>query len=177
MILQQTHTGGRTIEGTPEKWHIMVLGIQTPRDIWSHKEELTKTLVLTYLDPKADHIIQVDGSMKDLGAVLLHKGRPVIYVARMLIPAETGYFNIIRELICVVFRLERLQHYIFGSKDWPQAIDTIWKKSIVAASPPTSMTTALTDKIWCGNDISEGQRQCYCRCPQQVSPMEPLAVD
>ena len=31
------------------------------------KEELTKTLVLTYFNPKADHIIQVDRCMKGLG--------------------------------------------------------------------------------------------------------------
>ena len=35
------------------------------------KEELTKTLVLAYFDPKADHIIQVDGSMKGMGALLV----------------------------------------------------------------------------------------------------------
>ena len=46
------------------------------------KEELTKTLFLPYFDSKADHIIQEDGSIKGLGAVLLQKNRPVIYVSR-----------------------------------------------------------------------------------------------
>ena len=31
------------------------------------KEELTKTNVLAYFDPEADHAIQVDWSMKELG--------------------------------------------------------------------------------------------------------------
>ena len=40
--------------------------------------------------PEADHIIQVDGSMKGLCAVLLHKGKLVIYMSRSLTPVETG---------------------------------------------------------------------------------------
>ena len=69
------------------------------------KEELTKTPVLAYFDWKAYHIILVDRSVKGLGAVLLLKGRPVIYVSRMLTPAETGYFNTESKLLSIVFRL------------------------------------------------------------------------
>ena len=47
--------------------------------------------VLAYFDPKADHIIQVDGSMNGLDAVLLYKVRPVIYASRTLEPVEPGY--------------------------------------------------------------------------------------
>ena len=75
--------------------------------------------------------------MKGLGAVLLQKGRPVIYMSRMLMPAETGYIE--RELLSVVFRLERLHHYVFGSKVKVQTshkpLIPVWKKSIMAASP------------------------------------------
>ena len=35
----------------------------------------------------------------------------------------------------------------------------------------TSMTIALTGKLWCGTDISERQRQHYCRCPQLCQPI------
>ena len=44
------------------------------------KEELTKTPVLAYFNPKADHVIQTDGPMKGLGSELLQNGKPVIYV-------------------------------------------------------------------------------------------------
>ena len=67
------------------------------------KEELTKTPVVAYFDPKADHIIQVDGSMKGLGVVLLQKNRHVIYVSRTLTLAETGYSNIERGLLSIIF--------------------------------------------------------------------------
>ena len=80
------------------------------------KKGLTKTPVLAYFNPKEDHFIQVDGSMKGFGAVLLQKGRPLIYVSRMLMPAETGYSNIKRDLLSVICGLERFHHYVFGSK-------------------------------------------------------------
>ena len=80
------------------------------------KEELTKTLLLVHFDPNADHIIQVNGSMKVLDAVLLQKSSPFIYVSRILTPAETGYSNIEKELLSVEFGLEGLHHYIFGSR-------------------------------------------------------------
>ena len=58
------------------------------------KEELTKTPVLAYFNPKSEHVIQTDASLKGLGAVLLQEGRPVIYVSQTLTPAEEHYSNI-----------------------------------------------------------------------------------
>ena len=60
-------------------------------------------------------------------------------MSRTLTPAETGYSNIERELLSVVFGLERLHDYIVSSKNEVQtdhqSLIPIWKKSIVAASP------------------------------------------
>ena len=78
------------------------------------KEELTKTTVLAYFNPKSEHIIQTDASLKGLGAVLLQDGRPVIYVSRTLTPAEEHYSNIERELLGVVSAMERLHNYVYG---------------------------------------------------------------
>ena len=78
------------------------------------KEELTKTPVLAYFNPKSEHIIQTDASLKGLGAVLLQEGRPVIYVSRTLTPAEEHYSNLERELLGVVFAMERLHNYVYG---------------------------------------------------------------
>ena len=94
----------------------MVLGIQTAESIWSHQKELTKTPVVTYFDLMADHVIQVDGSMKGFGAVLVQNGRSVVYMSRTPTPAETGYTNIERELLSIVFGLERLHHNVLSSK-------------------------------------------------------------
>ena len=103
------------------------------------KEELAKTPGLAYFDPKEDHMIQVDRSMKGLDAGVIQKGRPVIYMSRTLTLAEAGYSNIKRELLSIAFRLGRLHHYIFGSRVEIQTdhkpLIPIWKKSIVATSP------------------------------------------
>ena len=148
----------------------MVQGIQTPGGVWSHQGRINQDPSFAYFNPKADHVIQVDGSRKGLGAILLHKGRPVIYVSRMLMPAVTSYPNIKRELLSIVFGLDRLHHYIFGSKVRVQtdhkSLIPIWKKVNCSSHPLTSMTIAQTGKIWCETDISEGQRQHYCRHPQ-----------
>ena len=77
------------------------------------KEELTTT-VLAYFNPKFEHVIQTDVSLKGLGAVLLQEGRPVIYVSRTLTPVEEHYSNIDRELLGVVFAMERLHNYVYG---------------------------------------------------------------
>ena len=69
-----------------------------------------------YFDRKAEHVIQADASMKGVGAVLLQEGKPVIYVSRTLTPAEERYSNIERELLRVVFAMERLHNYVFGER-------------------------------------------------------------
>ena len=89
--------------------------------------------------------------MKCLGPDLLQKGKPVIFVSRTLMLAETGYSNNKRELLSSVFRLERLHHYIFGS--WVEVqtnhhpLIPIWKKSIVISIPQLKMTSAMTSQV------------------------------
>ncbi|PFX24002.1 Retrovirus-related Pol polyprotein from transposon 17.6 [Stylophora pistillata] len=80
------------------------------------KEEFSRTPILTYFDQKAEHVIQTDASMKGLGAVLLQEGKPVIYVSRTLTPAEERYSNIERELLGVVFAMERLHNYVYANE-------------------------------------------------------------
>ena len=127
------------------------------------------TVVLVHFDPKADHIMQVDRSMKALGAVLLQKYRPDIYASNILTPAETGYSNTERELLSVVFGLKRLHHYVFCSKIKVQThhkpLIPIWKKSITAV-----MHTTKAHKIWCTAGIPERQRQCHS---QGSNPSQP----
>ena len=52
---------------------------------------------------------------------------------------EQRYSNIKRELLAIAFALERLNHYIFGRTSTVQSdhqpLQSIWKKSIVSASP------------------------------------------
>ena len=102
------------------------------------KNELTKTPVLAYFNPKSEHVIRTDASMKGLGAVLLQKRRPVIYVSRTLTSGEEHNSNIERELLGVVLAKERLHNYVYGEPIRVQTdhkpLETIWKR-IATASP------------------------------------------
>ena len=75
------------------------------------KGVITTLLVLAYFDKTKKHTIQCDASKKGLGAVLLQESKPVMYMSRALIETEQRYSNIERELLAIVFALERLNHY------------------------------------------------------------------
>ena len=103
------------------------------------KTALTTLPVLMYFDKDKDHIIQTDASKTGLGAVLLQEGQPIVYASRTLTETEKRYSNIERELLGVVFGLERLHHYTFGSQITVetdhQPLTSIWKKTIANSSP------------------------------------------
>ena len=94
--------------------------------------------VLAYFNKTKKHTIQCNASKKGLGAVLLQESKPVMYVSRALTETEWKYSDIERELVAIVFALERLNHYTFGRTTTVQSdhqpLQSIWKKSIVSAS-------------------------------------------
>ncbi len=65
-------------------------------------------------DPQAPLTVATDASNTGLGGVLLQHGRPVMFVARSLSPAETRYAAIEKELLAVRFVLERCHFYTYG---------------------------------------------------------------
>ena len=78
------------------------------------KLAISKDLLLGYFDPREPVEIEVDASMKGLGAALLQKGRPVAFASKSLTPTETNYANIEREMLSVVFGLEHFHCFIYG---------------------------------------------------------------
>ena len=88
------------------------------------KQVITTLPVLAYFDKTKKHAIQCDA---------------VMYVSRALTETEQRYSNIERELLAIVFALERLNHYTFGRtitvQSDHQPLQSILKKSIVSASP------------------------------------------
>ena len=57
-----------------------------------------------------------------------------MYMSRALTETEQSYPNIERELLAIVFALERLNHYTFGRtitvQSDHQPLQRIWKKSL-----------------------------------------------
>ena len=72
------------------------------------KESISSDTCLIYFDTSKPVTLQVDASLKGLGACLLQEYsqgrlRPVAYASKSLTSAETRYANIEREMLAVVF--------------------------------------------------------------------------
>ena len=137
--------------------------------------------MLANFDPKADHIIQVDGSIKGLGAVLLQEGRSAIYASRTLTPGETGYFNIKRELLSLVVGLERIHHFVLGSKvkvkPGHKPLTPVWKKSFAVASPHHQHLILRLVKEDVELSYLKGEDNAIADALHQVSPLTPKPED
>jgi hypothetical protein len=104
------------------------------------KDILTNTPILTYYSKDAkSHIIQTDASLKGLGGVLLQDGKPVQYISRTLTKTEENYSSIERELLGVVFGLERLHNYVYGGPVKVQTdhkpLESLFHKNVSEISP------------------------------------------
>ncbi|XP_035658200.1 uncharacterized protein K02A2.6-like [Branchiostoma floridae] len=87
----------------------------------SHTEDLNKIkqlisekTTLQYYDREKPVILQVDASIKGVGAALIQDGKPIAFASKALSPAETRYANIERELLAVVYGCEKFHTYLYG---------------------------------------------------------------
>ena len=78
------------------------------------KQAVSDSTTLSYFDVRKPVVLQVDASMKALGATLIQDGKPVAFASKALSPAESRYANIERELLAVVYGCERFHNYLFG---------------------------------------------------------------
>ena len=75
---------------------------------------VTEAPVLAFYNPEEELTIQCDASQSGLGAVLLQSDRPVAYASRALTDPETRYAQIEKELLAIVFSVEKFHQYTFG---------------------------------------------------------------
>ncbi|KAL0839884.1 hypothetical protein ABMA28_016507 [Loxostege sticticalis] len=81
------------------------------------KTKLASAPVLALFSTEAPIVISVDASSVALGAVLLQDGRPVEFASLTLTDAQTRYAQIEKEMLAIVFALERFRQYIYGRAD------------------------------------------------------------
>ena len=76
------------------------------------------TTPLRYYDRNLPVTVQVDASLRGLGACLIqqHKGKdqPIAFASKSLRNAETRYANIERELLAIVFACQQFSTYLLG---------------------------------------------------------------
>ena len=84
---------------------------QAVKDI---KEAVSTTPILRYFDTRLPVTIQCDASSVGLGAVLMQQGQPITYASRALSSAEQQYAQIEKELLAVLFAMEKFDQYVYG---------------------------------------------------------------
>jgi transposase InsO family protein len=103
------------------------------------KDILTETPVLAYYNVKKPVTVSCDASKSGLGAVLLQDNKPVAYASRALTDTETRYAQIEKELLAVVFALERFNQYTYGKiidvESDHKPLESILKKPLNQAPP------------------------------------------
>ncbi|KAK2564108.1 Retrovirus-related Pol polyprotein from transposon 412 [Acropora cervicornis] len=81
--------------------------------------------------------IQCDASKKGLGAALLQRGQPIAYTSRALTEIEQRYAQIEKEMLAIVFSLEKFNQYTFGRHVKIQSdhkpLESILKKPLACA--------------------------------------------
>ena len=80
------------------------------------KRLVTAEPVLRYYDPGKELTLQADASEVGLGAALMQDGQPIAYASRALTDAETRYAQIEKELLAVVYGLEKFHIYTYGRR-------------------------------------------------------------
>ena len=78
------------------------------------KKLVTEAPLLRFYDPRLELLIQCDASEKGLGAALLQKGQPIAFASRALTDVETRYAQIEKEMLAIVFSLQKFHQYTFG---------------------------------------------------------------
>ena len=145
------------------------------------KKLITKAPVLAYFDKTKSSVIQADASKKGLGAVLLQDGKPVIYTSRSITETEKNYSNIERELLSVVFALERLHHYVYGYTVIVQTdhlpLVSIWKKSIAASSARLQRLLLRLSQYDIDIQYLKGKDNIIADALSRVSPLPFSATD
>ena len=76
------------------------------------KRRIAQPPILTFYDQEADLVLQVDNSKDGL----MQNDQPVEYASRALTKTERNWEQIKKELLSVVFGLERFDQYTYGQK-------------------------------------------------------------
>ena len=71
------------------------------------KQKIASSPVLAFFQPDVPITLQNDASEYGLGALLMQKDKPVAYASLSLKPAERNYAQIEKEMLAIVFGLEK----------------------------------------------------------------------
>ena len=101
------------------------------------KTVLASAPVLKYFDPSVEAVLQCDASQHGLGACMMQNGQPVAYASRSLTETDCNYVQMEKELLAIVFGVEKFESYLYGRKFKVETdhkpLGSILKKSLLRA--------------------------------------------
>ena len=80
----------------------------------SIKQQASASPILAIYKPDKELVLENDASEYGLGSALLQSGQPIGYASRSLTDTERRWAQIEKELLAVVFGLEKFEHYTYG---------------------------------------------------------------
>ena len=100
------------------KWHWNSICDKVFEDI---KHILSSSLTLTHCDPNVKLISATDASNLGLGAVIYHRfqngtEKPIAYASKTLTTTETGYAQIEKEALGIVYGLQKFDQFSRGRR-------------------------------------------------------------
>ena len=113
------------------------------------KMEVSNMRALPYFYVNAETTLQMDASMKGLGACMIQKGKVVCYASRAFTKTEQNYQNLEREALGTRWGMEKFHYFLYGKeftletnqkplvsiyKNRPEAT-CIYKKHMIDISP------------------------------------------
>lgn len=105
--------------------------------------------------------IQCDISSQGLGAAILQGGKPLAYANRTLTDTETRYITNKKEVLAVVFVLEKWHQYTFGHQVpiylYHKPLESITKKPLEKAQV-SPRHASLSSSLWHWGPVPKWQR-------------------
>ena len=80
------------------------------------KTALSAAPVLAHYDTRKHLVLQCDASKDGLGAALMQDGQSIAYGSRALSSTERNYAQIEKELLSVVFGMQKFHQYTYGQE-------------------------------------------------------------
>lgn len=78
------------------------------------KDMICDSAKLYFYDPSKEVTLENDASDYGIGSVLLQEGKPIAYASRSLSDSERNYAQIEKEMLAIVFGLNKFHYYIYG---------------------------------------------------------------
>ena len=80
------------------------------------RDQIINAPVLAFYDPEKPLVLENDASDYRLGSAMYQEGMPIAYASRSLTQSERNYAQIEKEMLAVVFGLEKFHHFTYGRK-------------------------------------------------------------